>query len=67
MLWGHDINVYGLDVMVPPPSITLIINHVTTKPGGTIGDMLAAFPALDQAALWRTIGWLIKLGVIRYS
>jgi hypothetical protein len=64
MMWEHDINVYGLDMMIPPPSIPLVINHITTQAGCRIGDVLGAFPALDRAALWRTLGWLIKLGIV---
>jgi hypothetical protein len=32
-----------------------------------IGDLLRQNPLLDRTQLWRTFGWLIKLGILRYS
>jgi hypothetical protein len=64
-LLSHDINLFGLDVMIAPDDITKLISAVSAHNGIPIGDIFAQFPAADRAALWRTLGWLIKLGIAR--
>ena len=63
-LWSHSINTFGLDVMLSPDDITAVINHVRTHDGIRIDAVLQHFAQTDVAALWRTIGWLLKLGII---
>ena len=62
-LWKHEINVFALDVMIPPDEAMALVKHVSAQGTPTIGEVLRAFPAVDRAQLWRTIGWLVKLGV----
>jgi alpha-maltose-1-phosphate synthase len=64
-LLSHDINLFGLDLMIAPDDITKLINTVSAQNGISIGEIFAQFPAVDRAALWRTLGWLIKLGIMR--
>jgi len=65
LLLSHDINVFGLDMMIEPENITRLINYLSAQQGATIADILRRFPGGTQ--LWRTLGWLIKLGVLRLS
>ena len=66
MLWSHEINVFGLDVMIAPDITTQMINHITKQGTVPIASLFQTFPALDRPQLWRTLGWLIKLGILRH-
>jgi alpha-maltose-1-phosphate synthase len=65
MLLGHDINAFGLDMMVPPEEVTKLVTLVSAQNGIAIGDLFKQFAKIDRAALWRTVGWLLKLGIFR--
>ncbi|HUY68656.1 MAG TPA: glycosyltransferase family 4 protein [Alphaproteobacteria bacterium] len=65
MLLGHDINLLALDMMIAPDRTTALINHIAAQGPLAIGALFAAFPDLDRAALWRTLGWLLKLAILR--
>ncbi len=65
MLLGHGLNIFGLDTMAAPEDVTKIINCATEKNGIVIAALFAQFPSIDRSRLWRTIGWLIKLGILR--
>jgi hypothetical protein len=65
LLWGHEINVLALDVMLSAEETTALIKHVS-QGETSIGNLFRAFPALERPRLWRTIGWLIKLGILGY-
>lgn len=67
MLWRHDINVFGLDIMIAPDDTTRLTALISSQNGISIGELVRKFPHLDRAALWRTIGWLIKLGVLAFK
>lgn len=64
MLWGHEINVYGLDMMLDPAVIPALINHITKNRDVSIAAVFLAFPTCDRPALWRTLAWLMKLGIV---
>lgn len=65
MLLSHDINAFALDVMAPPEDVAKLISAVSSRDGILIAEIFAQFPAQDAAVLWRTIAWLIKLGIFR--
>jgi len=52
-------------MMIPPDDTTKLINYVSAQGTAAIGDVLKQHPTLDRAALWRTLAWLIKLGILR--
>lgn len=62
-LWKHEINILSLDVLILPEQATQLINFVATEGPIPIAALFRRFTSLDRATLWRTIGWLIKLGV----
>lgn len=66
-LWAHEINVFGMDMMIPPDEATKLVNYISAHGPLTIGAVIAAMPNYDRPQLWRTLGWLIKLGIIGAS
>lgn len=64
-LWGQDINVFGIDMMIHPDEATKLISYISGKGKATIADVLQNYSSLDKASLWRTIAWLAKLGILR--
>ncbi|MBV8060950.1 MAG: hypothetical protein JO253_05450, partial [Alphaproteobacteria bacterium] len=44
-----------------------LISYVSAHGPLTIGSLLAAMPQYDRPQLWRTLGWLIKLGIVGAS
>ena len=65
MLLGHDMNSLALDMMMGPEDVTKLVVSAVAADGISIGNLFRQFGKIDQAALWRTLGWLIKLGVFR--
>ena len=63
-LWKHGLNLFALDMMISPEETTKLIAYVSAQSNVSIGDVFRQFASCDRAALWRTIGWLIKLGVL---
>ncbi len=64
-LWSHGMNVLAMDIMLPPDKTTELINAIAAAKQPTIGDILTVFPHDNEPRLWRTIAWLLKLGVLR--
>jgi glycosyltransferase involved in cell wall biosynthesis len=67
LLWKHALNLFGLDMMIPPDETTRLIAYISSQGGASIGDVFRQFAACDKPALWRTLGWLIKLGVLGWK
>ena len=67
LLWKHEINSFGLDMMIAPEETTKLIKAIARLGEAKLGDILNQNPNLDRAQLWRTIGWLVKLGILKYS
>jgi hypothetical protein len=67
LLWRHEINSFGLDMMIPPEETTKLLSAISQQGAVAIGDLLRQNSALDRTQLWRTLGWLIKLGILRYN
>jgi len=65
LLWGHEMNVLAFDMMVGAEDVAAILNWIGTQGRSTIGEVHQQFLALDTSRLWRTLGWLAKLGIIR--
>jgi glycosyltransferase involved in cell wall biosynthesis len=63
LLWGHEINMFAVDVLLQPEQTAQIIKYAALNADATVGHVLRAFTAIDTASLWRTIGWLIKMGI----
>ena len=65
LLFKHEINVFGVDVMIPPDQAMKLIGDISRAGEAAIGDLLRQNASLQAPALWRTLGWLIKLGILR--
>ncbi|MDE1900065.1 MAG: glycosyltransferase family 4 protein [Alphaproteobacteria bacterium] len=63
-LWANKLNTYGADSLVAPASIAALLGFIVEQGGADIAGIFTQFPALDRPALWRTLGWLLKLGII---
>lgn len=63
-LWRVDINVLGLDIMLPPDTIQAILKTISHVGECTIAQLIAIHAPMDPSSLWRTIAWLLKLGII---
>lgn len=64
-LWRHEINIFALDVMVEAEDTTKLINYISSQGAISIGEVIRQFPTFDQGSLWRTLCWLIKLGILK--
>jgi glycosyltransferase involved in cell wall biosynthesis len=64
-LWGHEINIYANDIMLPAHDISSLLGWLGGAGGCTIGAVFARFTAFDKPRLWRTLAWLQKLGIIK--
>jgi glycosyltransferase involved in cell wall biosynthesis len=67
ILWQHSINIYANDILIAPNDISALLGWLGEKDGTTVEAVSAHFPAIDKPRLWRTIGWLQKLGIIKNS
>jgi hypothetical protein len=66
-LWQHGLNTYANDVMIPAADIPAVLGWIEGAGTVTIGAVFTRFPALDRPRLWRTLGWLLKLGIVKNS
>ena len=66
-LWSHEINVFAIDMMIPPDDTISLINKIASKGEIRIGDLLREAASFDKNQMWRTFGWLIKLGILRVT
>ncbi len=64
VLWAHAMNTYAHDMLVSANDVTALIGWLGQK-NVTIQAVFDHFPALDRPSLWRTIGWLLKLGIVK--
>ncbi|MDR3448407.1 MAG: glycosyltransferase family 4 protein [Alphaproteobacteria bacterium] len=67
LLWEHPLNMYANDVFIAPAELSGLIGRLAEKGPLKIGDIMQQFPVLERARLWRTLGWLLKLGIFRFS
>jgi len=66
-LLKHEINIFGLDVMIAPEAAMRLISTLSKQGSVSIADVLRQHPDLDRSQMWRTLGWLTKLGILRYA
>ena len=66
-LWGHHLNTYAGDVLLPPQDLSALVGWVGENKDARIEAVLARFPAGDTSRVWRTIAWLQKLGIFKNS
>jgi glycosyltransferase involved in cell wall biosynthesis len=64
-LLAHDINAFALDIMIGPDDISRLLLAASAADGISIGEMLQKHGGANHAALWRTVGWLLKLGIFK--
>ena len=67
LLFKHDMNVFGMDVMIPPDATMQLISAISKQGSVSIGDILRQNPTIPRTSMWRTLGWLIKLRILRYN
>ena len=64
-LWRHEINTLAMDVLLPPDQIMALISHVAAHPEAMIGSIPQSTD--DAPRFWRSLGWLVKLGILSYQ
>ncbi len=71
--WSEAIKRIGLksglvnaEALIELEELPLLIGFLESNPEATIGQMINALPRLDRHRLYRTLVWLIKLGICRY-
>jgi len=66
-LWSNPLNTYATDVMAAPSDIADMLAFIEKNGSPVVSDLFKALPNTDVSRLWRTIGWLLKLGILRAS
>ena len=66
-LLRHRMNMFIPDILVPPEKLPILIHAIMSQPGISIGELCEAHPDWGDAPIQRSIGWLMKLGVIRLT
>ena len=64
-LWQHEINMLALDLMIPADQVVTLVSSVTRHDSVLISEIFRQFPTLDRNQMWRTLAWLLKLGIFR--
>ncbi len=62
---AHEMNMLALDMMIGAADIPVLLNKMREQENLTQKDLMKDFPTQDPARLWRTLSWLLKLGIIR--
>jgi hypothetical protein len=65
MLWRHEINSYANDVLIPASDLPALPGWLGEAGPQPISALFARFPQLDKSRLWRSIAWLLKLGILK--
>lgn len=66
-LLRHRMNMFTPDILIAPEQLPTLIHAIMTQPGISIGTLAQVSSNGDEAQLQRSVGWLLKLGVIRLS
>ncbi len=64
LLLRHEINKLALDMTIGLDDLLRMLKWLGLQNRPTIGQLLVQFPSLDKARIWRTVGWLAKLGIV---
>ena len=67
MLMKHEINVFGVDLMIAPEATMQLIGFISRQGETSIDNVFREFAKHDRPQLWRTIGWMVKLGIFNYK
>lgn len=62
-LLQHKMNTLAMNMMVPTSSITILLNVYAKK--AEVKEAFTALRAEDTSKVWRSIAWLLKLGVLK--
>ncbi|MDE2029558.1 MAG: glycosyltransferase [Alphaproteobacteria bacterium] len=63
-LWQNDLNVYAGDTMLPPVEITALLGRLAETGPVMMATLFEDFPDSVKPRLWRTLAWLLKLGIV---
>ena len=66
-LLRHRMKMFTPDILIAPEQLPNLIHAIMTQPGISIGTLAEVSSNGDEAQLQRSVGWLLKLGVIRLS
>lgn len=66
LLWSHNINIHGMDIMLHPDIVTSVVSWISSQSDPTVSQILNQFPN-DKPALWRSLTWLMKLGILKIA
>lgn len=64
-LLRYSINTYAHDVLAPPQSVSALLDWLQKERRTKISAAFSRFPEIDKPRLWRTLGWLQKLGLLK--
>ena len=67
ILWQSELNTYGHDMFLTAADVTGLLGWLVGAGEVTIAAVFAQFSGFDKPRLWRTLGWLQKLGIIKNS
>lgn len=64
-LWKHELNVFSLDIMLPPDRVLELVAAISKAGKSAIGSLKSGFlHDGEESSFWRTIAWLAKLGIL---
>lgn len=66
-LWRHEMNVMAMDIMPHPETLMAVIQMISAQGTASVAEILsyAAAKEKDTSKLWRSLTWLLKLGIAR--
>lgn len=64
-LFAHKMNTLAAPFMIESKDIPVFLGAVAQKNVLSLRELFELFPATPEAALWRTAGWLLKLGILK--
>ncbi len=68
LILSHKMNRLAAEFMIGGAGVFGFLRWLASHGGSAdLGEIFAAFPRENRAALWRTAGWLLKLGFLRAS
>lgn len=67
LLWRHEINVLSMDLLISTEESLQLVHFVAARGSVSIGNLFKQFPTWEPSRLWRTIAWLIKLGILTHQ
>lgn len=66
-LFTHRMNVLAAPFMLPGKELTVFLGAVAQRGAPALREVFELFPVMPEAVLWRTAGWLLKLGVLKIN